>query len=183
MLVQKRENPSSIRSKNALAEALLKLMLYRPYEEITISHLTERAHLSRQAFYTNFQKKDDILIYLLHGLYRRYLDKLGEVKPCPEQLLIDYFLFWGDSRDFLTLLFQQGLGYIFQNCNRAFFVEDTDILNDLFTCEDWQLPYVKAALAGVTYELVYMWMTRDQGLSVDVLSSLTRNMLSGAMFA
>ncbi len=183
MLVQKRENPSSIRSKNAMAEALLKLMLYRPYPEITVSHLTERAHLSRQAFYTNFQKMDDILVYLLHGLYKRYLDKLSEGLPRPDQLLIDYFLYWGESRDFLGLLFRQDLGYIFQNCNRAFFLEDTDILNGLFTCEDWQLPYVKASLAGVTYELLYMWLTRDQGLSVDVLSSLTRNLLAGAIFA
>ena len=183
MLVQKRENPSSIRSKNALAEALLKLMLYKPYGDITVSNLTERARLSRQAFYTNFQKKDDVIIYLLHGLYRRYLDKLEETVPAAEQLLIDYFIFWGDSRDFLSLLFRQDLGYIFQNCNRAFFIEDTQILDDLFTCEDWQMPYVKAALAGVTYELLYMWLTKDQGLSVDVLSAMTRNLLGGTMFA
>lgn len=101
----------------------------------------------------------------------------------PENLLIDYFLFWGDSRDFLSLLFRQDLGYLFQNCNRAFFIEDTDVINDLFTCESWQLPYIKASLAGVTYELLYMWITRDQGLTVDVLNSLTRNLLGGKLFS
>ncbi len=182
MLTQKHENPMSVRSKNALSQALLKLMMYKPFNEIAISDVTGRAGLSRQTFYTNFQKKDDILVYLLHGLFQRYLDKLTAARPVPENLLIDYFLFWGDSRDFLSLLFRQDLGYLFQNCNRAFFIEDTDVLNDLFTCEPWQLPYIKASLAGVTYELLYMWITRDQGLTVDVLSGLTRNLLGGKLF-
>ena len=183
MLTQKHENPMSIRSKNALSQTLLKLMMYKPFEDISISDITARAGLSRQTFYTNFQKKEDILIYLLHGLFQRYLDKLTAARPVPENLMIDYFLFLGDSRDFLSLLFRQDLGRLFQDCNRAFFIEDAELLDDLFTCESWQLPYIKASLAGVTYELLYMWITRDQGLSVYVLSSMTRNILKGAIFA
>ncbi len=183
MLERKYENPMAIRSKNALSETLLKLMMYKPFKEITISDITERAGLSRQTFYTNFQKKEDILVYLLHGLFRRYLDKITRVRPVPENLLIDYFLFWGDSRDFLTLLYKQDMGYLFQECNRAFFLEDTDMLNDMFTCEEWQLPYIKASIAGVTHELLFMWLTRDQGLSVDRLGTMTRNLLDGRLFA
>ena len=183
MLTHKRENPMAIRSKNSLSSSLLKLMMYRPYEDISISDITERAGLSRQTFYTNFQKKDDILLYLIHRLFQRYYDKLAAARPVPENLIIDYFIFWGDSRDFLSLLFAQGLGYLFQDSNRSFFVEDTDILNDLFTAESWQLPYIKASLAGVTYELLFMWFTRDQGLSVDVLTSMTLNLLGGKIFS
>lgn len=183
MLERKYENPMAIRSKNALSETLLKLMMYKPFKDVTVSDLTERAGLSRQTFYTNFQKKEDILVYLLKGLFQRYQDKLTVSPPEPEELLIDYFLFWGDSRDFLSLLFRQGLGVLFQDCNRAFFVEDTQALNGLFRCEDWQLPYIKASLAGVTYELMHMWLTTDQGLAVDRLSGMTRNLLSGGLFA
>lgn len=182
MLTAKKENPMAIRSKNALSQTLLKLMMYKPFEEIAITDITARAGLSRQTFYTNFERKEDILVYLLHGLYRRYLDKITAARPVPDNLLIDYFLFWGDSRDFLSLLFRQNMGYLFQDANRAFFIEDTDILNDLFHCESWQLPYIKASLAGITYELLYMWITRDQGLSVDTLTALTRNLLHGALF-
>ncbi|MGM9522488.1 MAG: TetR/AcrR family transcriptional regulator [Oscillospiraceae bacterium] len=183
MLTHKKENPMAIRSKNALSSSLLKLMMYKSFDEISISDITERAGLSRQTFYTNFQKKEDILLYLLHRLFQRYYDKLSAAKPVPENLIIDYFIFWGDSRDFLSLLFNQNMGFLFQDCNRAFFVEDTDIINDMFTAEPWQLPYVKASLAGVTYELLLMWITKDQGLSVDVLNSMTVNLLGGKIFA
>ena len=120
MLTDKRENPMSIRSKNALSQTLLKLMMYKPFDDIAISDITARAGLSRLTFYTNFERKEDILVYLLHGLYRRYLDKLAAAPPVPDNLMIDYFLFWGDSRDFLSLLFKQNMGWLFQNCNRAF---------------------------------------------------------------
>lgn len=183
MLTDKRENPMSVRSKNALSQTLLKLMLYKPFDDIAITDITARAGLSRQTFYTNFERKEDILVYLIHGLFRRYLDKLAAARPVPDNLMIDYFLYWGESRDFLSLLFRQNMGRLFQDCNRAFFVEDTGILDDLFHCESWQLPYIKASLAGITYELLYMWITRDQGLSVDTLTGLTRNLLNGALFA
>ncbi len=183
MLEQKYENPMALRSKNALSETLLKLMLYKPFKDITVSDITSRAGLSRQTFYTNFQRREDILVYLLHGLFRRYLTKLTASAPEPEELLIDYFLFWGDSRDFLTLLFRQEMGYLYQDCNRSFFVEDTQILDPLFQCEPWQLPYIKASVAGVTYELMYMWLTQGQGLTVDTLGTVTRNLLGGRMFA
>lgn len=183
MLSQKRENPMAIRSKNALSGALLKLMISKPLSEISISDITERAGLSRQTFYTNFQRKEDILIYLLHGLFGRYHDRITKSKPIPENLIIDYFIFWGDSRDFLTLLFQQNLGYLFQDCNRSFFIEDTDCLDDMFTAEGWQLPYIKASLAGITYELLLIWITKDQGLSVTVLNSLAANLLGGKLFS
>jgi len=183
MLKNKRENPMAIRSKNALSSALLKLMINKDFKDISISDITERAGLSRQTFYTNFEKKEDILLYLLHGLFSRYHERLARSTPVPENLLIDYFIFWGDSRDFLTLLFKQKMGYLFQDCNRAFFIEDTAILDDIFTAEDWQLPYIKAGLAGISYELLYIWITEDQGLSVDVLNSMTTNLLGGKIFA
>ncbi len=183
MLSVKKENPMAVRSKNALSEALLKLMLWKPFRDVSISDITERAHLSRQTFYTNFQRKEEIIEYLLNGLFQRYYDRLTAGSEVPENLMADYFLFWGDSRDFLTLLFRQELGYLFQNANRAFFVEDTACLDGLFTAEPWQLPYIKAGIAGITYELLYMWFTQDQGLSVDVLNTLTANLLNGSLFA
>lgn len=183
MLASKKENPMSIRSKNALSSALLKLMLNRDLNDISVSDITERAGLSRQTFYTNFEKKEDILVYLLHGLFSRYHERLTRSKPVAENLIIDYFIFWGDSRDFLSLLFRRKLGYLFQECNRSFFLEDTDCINDLFSADDWQIPYVKASIAGITYELLLIWITQEQGLPVSILSSMTEKLLGGKIFA
>ena len=56
-----KENPMSIRSKDGIEQALLSLMIEQPYKSITIRSLTERAGLSRQTFYLNFNDKEAIL--------------------------------------------------------------------------------------------------------------------------
>ncbi len=183
MITAKRENPMAIRSKNALSSALLKLMLTKKLDDISISDITAKAGLSRQTFYTNFSCREDILRYLLTGLFSRYRDRLLSSKPDKESLIIDYFMFWGDSKDFLSLLFSQNLGYLFQDMNRNFFLEDTAVIDELFTAEPWQIPYAKVSIAGITYELLLMWITKDQGLPVSVLTSMTVTLLGGKLFS
>jgi AcrR family transcriptional regulator len=182
MITAKRENPMAIRSKNALSSALLKLMMAKELSDISISDITERAGLSRQTFYTNFEKKEDILLYLLDGLFSRYRERLLKSMPTAENLIIDYFMFWGDSKEFLSLLFKQSLGYLFQDRNREFFLNETDGIDELFSAEDWQIPYAKVSLAGITYELLLVWITKEQGLPVSVLSSMTVKLLGGKIF-
>lgn len=171
----------SIRSKNALAESLLKLMIHSPLNEITISDITHRARLSRQTFYTNFSKKEDILYYLVEGLFTRYSKQLSDVQIEPSALLVDYFFYWDQHRDFISLLFNHGQGYIFQEQNRAFF-RNEKTLNTILSLEEWKQPYIRASLAGLTYELLWLWLTDDQGLSIDKLTILAGNLLAGNIF-
>lgn len=175
------ENPMSIRSKNALSEALLKLMIYTPLKDITISDITHRARLSRQTFYTNFSKKEDILHYLVQGLFARYSQRLADLCHNPSGLIVDYFFYWDQHRDFISMLFHHGQGYIFQEHNRAFF-RDEEILNSILSIEEWKQPYIRASIAGLTYELLWLWLTNDQGLSIDKLTILAGNLLAGNIF-
>ena len=71
-----KENPMATRSKYSLAQALLELMQEMPYREISIRMLTERAGLSRQAFYTNFSDMDSVLISHMLGLLEDILQKI-----------------------------------------------------------------------------------------------------------
>jgi len=183
MLAQKRENPMSVRSKSALAQSLLRMMIDKPFDEISISDITERAGLSRQTFYTNFIKKEDILKYLLNGLFFKYASRVKTITSAPSNIIVDYFIFWDENKDFLQLLFRHGLGHLFMERNREFFAEDIETVSEIFTAETWQKPYIKAMLAGITYELLLLWMSSDQGLSVGVLTNMAEHMLDGSVFA
>ena len=182
MITKKRENPMSVRSKNALAGALIRLMLRRDYNEITISDITGAARLSRQTFYTNFEKKEDILNYLIDGLFAKYREEIRAKPPSPEDILVDYFIFWNENRDFLSLLMRHRLGFLFGDRNRAFFLGESGLLDGMITAEPWQMPYVRVSLAGITYELTRLWITEEEGLPVSTLSSMTSKLLCGGIF-
>lgn len=179
----KRENPMAVRSKTALSTALLKAMMSRPFHEISISDIAEKAGLARQTFYTNFSKKEDILHYLIAGLFDHYERQLTGAGLRPDELMVDYFFFWDRHKSFLSLIFRQNLGYIFQEENRAFFVNRAHALDAVFSAEPWQMPYLRSSIAGLTYELLTLWIVDDCGLDIHILSALAQNLLSGKIFA
>ncbi len=48
-------------SKQDLAEAVFLLMKTRPYEQISIQDIVDKAGFSRMAYYRNFKSKDEII--------------------------------------------------------------------------------------------------------------------------
>lgn len=180
---KKKVNPMSLRSKNALSQSLLKIMMTKNFDDISISDITDHAGLSRQTFYTNFSKKEDIINYLLGGLFNKYCSRISSEDGLSETFIIDYFIFWDDNKHFLSLLFKQNMGYLFQEKNRRFFIEELKNMDKLFDSPQWQTPYIKASIAGLTYELLWMWIVDDRGLSVNVLTAIAGNILKGKIFS
>ena len=48
------QNPSSLRSKKEITDALLKLMRDHPYSEISVKQIVMETSLARKTFYLNF---------------------------------------------------------------------------------------------------------------------------------
>ena len=51
----------SIKTKKQVSKTLIKLLNYKPLDLITIKELTEKANISRTAFYNNFHTLEDVL--------------------------------------------------------------------------------------------------------------------------
>jgi len=65
-------------SKKMISDALLKLLQDKSMDEITVSQITTKAKIGRNTFYNHFQKKEDILDYLMQGYLEGFKDKLGQ---------------------------------------------------------------------------------------------------------
>ncbi len=62
-------------SKQDLAEAVFLLMKTRPYEQISIQDIVDKAGFSRMAYYRNFKSKDEIIQYYIHKITQDYLNE------------------------------------------------------------------------------------------------------------
>ncbi|HVX80506.1 MAG TPA: helix-turn-helix domain-containing protein [Devosiaceae bacterium] len=60
-----------LRTRVALYDALVALILERPYAAITVADILERADIGRSTFYAHFTSKDDLLA--------RSLDRLADI--------------------------------------------------------------------------------------------------------
>jgi AcrR family transcriptional regulator len=56
------------RTKQWIFEAMLLLMDEKPYEQIGISEITEKAGVARTSFYRNFSGKDDVILQYLDNI-------------------------------------------------------------------------------------------------------------------
>lgn len=73
-----------------ISEAFIRLLQEFSMDEITVSQITQEAGIGRNTFYNHFQKKEDILDYLMQGYVIELQEKLQE-KEIPS---IEDFLLW-----------------------------------------------------------------------------------------
>src|SRR5580700_5991169 len=50
------------RTRDALGDALMKLMHEKPFRDIKVQHVLDRAGVGRSTFYTHFRDKDDLFL-------------------------------------------------------------------------------------------------------------------------
>jgi AcrR family transcriptional regulator len=67
------------RTHHAAGDALVSLMVERPYRAITVEEVLSRADISRSTFYTHFDGKDD----LLNSHYTRFFEFIA--KSCMQR--------------------------------------------------------------------------------------------------
>lgn len=111
-------NPSALRSKAEICEALLRLMKDHPYEEITVKQIALESKLVRKTFYRNFDSKDDVLEAILDILvdeYKRHLIMFNQVMPI--EIIFNFCI---EHKEQLLLFDKNNLMYrILQKLNSA----------------------------------------------------------------
>lgn len=62
-----------LRTRMALREAFGNLMHEKPFEQITVSDITERAMINRATFYAHFNDKYELFDYMLRYIFHEHL--------------------------------------------------------------------------------------------------------------
>jgi len=71
------DDARAVRTRDALASALISLMDGRDYNDISVQHICDRAQVGRSTFYAHFQDKDEMYIRHVVVFARLMGEKLG----------------------------------------------------------------------------------------------------------
>lgn len=63
------------RTRQALQDALISLILEKGYDGVTIEEITERADLGRTTFYLHFRDKEELLIQAVNSIAEDFIEK------------------------------------------------------------------------------------------------------------
>lgn len=177
-----RANPISIRSKRRITEALLELMKVTPFSKITIKDIVDRAGLTRQTFYHNFETKEDVLLCQLDELMSGFVQYLSKRNVSDwEDVICCFFRYWQEHSDFLKLLLKNDQIYLlslrmpvyFESVKRAHF-DKTDLT-------DAEARLWFAFVSGALVNTLTSWLTAGGNISARALSKMVLSMMDGTM--
>ena len=163
------QNPSSIRSRKEITEALFKLMKDHPYQEISVKQIILETDLARRTFYRNYESKDGVLDSIITDKITEYAKELASD---PESPLDVIFRFCEKNKDFLMLLHKNDLLYLLLlklNIMIPEFNQVTDRSNSIFARIVGNLDpdYLVAFNVGAIWNVIFKWVDRGMTDSAD----------------
>jgi AcrR family transcriptional regulator len=106
----KKEDQRVRRTRDRLGDALIELLLQKPFDDITVQEVLERAEVSRSTFYSHFRDKNDLFLSdadeFFDGMANalsRFGDKSERVAPVHE-----LFAHVAEMRPFYHALVESG---------------------------------------------------------------------------
>ena len=156
-------------SKKMISNALLKLLQDKSMDEVTVSQITTEAKIGRNTFYNHFQKKDDVLDYLLQRYLEGIRDNLEQIaNPSIRDILLWRFNLIKENP--LLVIFQKHndikqLLYNFRDRNITKF--DLPRKNDAYITD-----FIQGGIDYVTSKWIENGMTESPEEMVDKVLSL-----------
>jgi len=179
--MDKRENPTALRSKKWLTEALLSLMKEKTYDSIKIVEISKRADLTRQTFYQNFDSKAAALNYHLDQLFELFLSELQKKDiHTSKELTICYLDFWSRYDSFINLIIKNDLSWILlskfpQYLDKLMTLIHIEKNSNSVDTAKYAYTYISGALANV---LIY-WVGDGKRLSIEQISTMVEDIHNG----
>lgn len=178
-----RENPISVRSKRLITDALISIMEEKPFSKISIRDIVERAGLTRQTFYHNFDSKEEVLFHKSDELFDDFFQFLtdNEVSDL-EGVICLYFRYWQDNDEFIKLLIKNNLVFILENRYPQYFdlVQLIYFRGKGFTTTETE--YLYAAICGGIINLLIVWVKTGELMTPKEMSHFVMGLFEGRLY-
>ncbi|HNB54135.1 MAG TPA: TetR/AcrR family transcriptional regulator [Anaerolineales bacterium] len=177
--MQPKDDRRSQRTRQALGDALVELMMEKGYNAISIKEIIERANVGRSTFYTHFTDKEalfasqlDRLMDLLsqhipqeHAEGNPYFPSLGLFLHIKQQWRLYRILSWGTGVDVLTKHLQKSM------CEMI----EQRLVSDGQTYEV-PIPVIANFLTGSFLSLVQWWLDNKMVYSPEEIDMMFRKL-------
>lgn len=160
------------RTRAAFSQALLALILEKPYESITIQEIADCADLNRATFYLHYGSKEELLMDSLESQFDDLVQRLqAEVvglpweSPMAARILFDYVA--ENEALFRILLGPGGQGYVMYRILAYIADYDERLLRQLFVADSLAIPIpiLSRHFAGSLYALLLWWLENGRPYS------------------
>lgn len=187
MSALKKEYPQAEQSRQMLSSALIKLMKIKPYKEISVAELSEKADLSRRTFYRHFNTIDDVLNYRLEKIAKDFSAYFWNTYDDSNIYTIVkiFFSFWSEHKEFLFTLQKNNMLYLLLDRVMPAMRKNIrkmvpELLKENLTHHERtafensleQIEYIFYFMAGGTFNLLVHWIENGASISANDMAEI-----------
>jgi len=151
------------RTRDMLGDALVELMHEKPFEEITVQQVLDRAGVSRSTFYAHYRDKNDLFLGDVEDFFEmmaNHLPRSGEVsnRVAPVRELFGHV---AQVREFYAALVASGKIYDTMELGKGYFARSIEQRLSTLCPEDKgssERAALAYALAGALWSLLSWWI-------------------------
>jgi AcrR family transcriptional regulator len=155
-----------LRTRDTLGDALVELIGEKPFEEITVQEILDRARVGRSTFYTHYRDKDDLFLSDVEEFLELFSTALTRSGASPKRLapVAELFSHISDVRDFYAALVAADKVKDVQSLGRGIFARSIEERLRLAgaVMDATQMAAQAYALAGSLFALLDWWI--DHGM-------------------
>lgn len=176
MTKKRKESPQSKLSKNLLVHALLELLNEKPYKQINITELTEKADLSRRTFYRHFTTIDEVLDFTLEQIYEQFTKySLEQNITNLKSTIYVYFSYWEKRKSFLFTLKENELLFLLQN---KFSPRNHQSENAVINIKKDVIEYAVWFTSGAIWSLLIKWLEDDTKYTPNEMATIAEQIVA-----
>jgi AcrR family transcriptional regulator len=103
-------DPRVVRTRDRLGDALVELLLAKPFDDITVQEVLDRAHISRSTFYEHYRDKNDLFLSDVDQFFEGMATLLARSKDRSERVapVTEFFTHVAEARDLYRVLVESG---------------------------------------------------------------------------
>jgi AcrR family transcriptional regulator len=160
-----------LRTRDALGDALIDLMLERPFADITVQQVLDRADVGRSTFYSHYSDKDDLFVSDVEDFWEAMSTLLLRRKEASERVapVRELFAHIGEAREFYSTLVISGKIQDVLELGRGHFARAIDqrlgALPRARRISPDRRPALGHAFAGALFSLMSWWIDRGMHTS------------------
>lgn len=170
------------RSRRLLGDALLQLVTEKPFGEISVQDIADRADMNRATFYLHFHSKEALLLSALTERFDELVGSFGEIspdRPLWQEPQIDALVFnhvADNARIYKALLDDPNLGLVIHAIIGyvATFNEQKFIASLPADSQPTiPIPILAHHIGGSLYALIHWWLRNDMPYSPAEMAEMT----------
>jgi AcrR family transcriptional regulator len=169
----------SRRTRKWLQEALLSLMREKPFKEIQITEIADRAEVSRPAFYLHFHSKEELLLSHVDAVFEEFHNELSNEVAAGhidrQKFSVLLFQYWEKYSNVLRLVIQSDMQQILLERLREYVAT---IMAEIAkrkrkTKQEPQLNgFIVDFVAGGAYMLLTKWIMSEMPYTAEQMGNL-----------